>query len=184
LSDIPCPHCGVPNPAGSAFCESCGKALPVASAGPTVAGTTATTTAGRRFVGDGLKKSMNKAFVALLVVAILQTIFGPVVLMAQKSKMERENPGETIVIEPWAYAVIFGIAGLFWVLTFWARRSPLPAAITGLVAFITLHLIEAAADPASLARGFIMKIFVIAMLVSAIRAGIEYRKLQAAAVEA
>jgi hypothetical protein len=29
-----------------------------------------------------------------------------------------------------------------------------------------------------------MKIFVIAMLVSAIRAGIEYRKLQAAAVEA
>lgn len=178
MSDLLCPHCGVSNPAGSAFCEACGKALPTTSTGPTVATAGSMTSAGRQLVGDDLRKTMKKAFTALMIVAVLQTFFGPVLLMVQKSKMERENPDMVYTIEPWAYAVVFGIALLFWVLALWARRNPLPAAITGLVVFVTLHVIEAVADPTSIVKGFLMKIIVVVMLVAAIKAGIQHRKLE------
>lgn len=180
MADSACPHCGASNPDGSAFCESCGKALPVRSAGgPALAKPGSATTAGRELLGDDYRKVMKRAFVALLVVAILQTLFGPVALFAQKAQMEKQNPGMVFEIRPWSYAMIFGIAIVFWVLAFWARKSPLPAAITGLVVFITVHALDAIADPTTLARGFIVKIIVIVTLASAIKAGIEYRKLQA-----
>src|SRR5260221_3566506 len=79
-----CPHCGAENPLGSTFCASCGKALPaMASGGPRVvtAGTSGASSTGRQLLGDELKKKMRKASGALLAVAILQTIFGPVMLM-------------------------------------------------------------------------------------------------------
>ena len=183
LADVACPHCGALNPDGSAFCESCGKALPT-QPGVTLgyAGKPGfTTTSGRALLGEDYKKVMRRAFGALLVVAILQTLFGPVALYLQKSQMEKQNPGMVYEIQPWAYAMIFGIAVVFWVLAFWARKSPLPAAITGLVVFITVHALDAIADPTTLARGFVMKIIVIVTLASAIKAGIEYRKLQAEA---
>ncbi len=123
---------------------------------------------------------MKKAFIALLIVAILQTLGGPVMLMVEKSKLETANPGMTYQIQPYMYVIVFGIAALFWGLAIWARRNPLPAAIVGLVTFITLHAIEAVADPTSIIRGIIMKVLVIGMLVSAIKAGIEFRKLKEA----
>ena len=73
---------------------------------------------------------------------------------------------------------VFGIAAVFFALYFWARKQPLPASIVGLILFITVHLLDAIADPAALARGLIMKIIIIAILVNAIQAGVKYRQLQ------
>ena len=50
--------------------------------------------------------------------------------------------------------------------------------VTGLVVFVTLHLVEAVMDPTSIIRGILIKIIVIVLLVSAIQAGIKYRRLQ------
>lgn len=179
---VTCPHCRAHYAAGAAFCESCGKALPSAVAsGPRVVSADAMsqTAAGQRIVGDELVKPQKKGATALLWVAILQTLVGPVMLLAQKAKMERENPGTTFQILPVAWVTIFGIAIAFWALYFWARRSPLPAAIVGLVLFITLHVIDAIADPAQLATGWLLKIIVIVALAKAIEAGMKHKRLLA-----
>lgn len=169
------------NPAGAAFCESCGKALPTTNTGPRVlgAGDMPVTRAGGALVGEELQKQMKRASIALLIVAILQTLMGPVLLMVEKTKQEKANPGMVYEVSPLGYAIVFGIAAIFWALFFWARKAPLPAAITGLVVFISLHLVDAVMDPTQLARGICMKIFVIVALVQAIQAALKYRQLQA-----
>jgi hypothetical protein len=181
METVICPHCGEATASDSAFCEACGKAVPSARpAGPRVVDdrSLATTGAGRALVGEQLHQSMKRASTALLVVAVLQTIFGPIMLMIQKRQMEEAaGPGAQVEIEPVAYVIVFGIAAVFWALYFWARRNPLPAAIVGLVLFLTLHLIDAIADPTTLARGWLMKILIVAMLCQAISAGVKYRRL-------
>ena len=85
--------------------------------------------------------------------------------------------GYNIIITAVLLITLFGIAALFYGLYFWARRNPLPAAIVGLTLFVTLHLIDAIADPTQLARGIIMKVIIVAMLVQAIQAGVKYKRL-------
>ena len=67
---------------------------------------------------------------------------------------------------------------VFFALYFWARKQPLPASIVGLLVYVTMHLLDAIADPTAIARGIIMKIIIIAILVNAIQAGVKYRQLQ------
>jgi hypothetical protein len=178
-----CPHCGAGNAIGSTFCGSCGKALPaVVPGGPRVvtAGTSGATSTGRELLADELKKKMRKASGALLAVAILQTIFGPVMLMMAKADAERQaGAGAVFEIKPVAYAIVFGIAAAFFALFVWSRFQPFAAAIVGLVLFISIWLMDIIADPTMIAKGILVKIIVIAVLVKAIQAGSEYRKLQA-----
>lgn len=181
-ADAPCPHCGELNPAGAAFCESCGKALPAAATtGPRVvsAGTAGATAAGHQLLEEDLRKQMKKASTALLVVAILQAIFGPVALMIMKRQAEQEaGPGVVLEIQPFMYVIVFGLAGAFFALWLWSRVNPFAAAIVGLVLFVSLHLLDAVADPSSIMRGILVKIIVVVVLVKAIQAGAEHRKLK------
>jgi hypothetical protein len=181
-TNVSCPHCGASNPAGAAFCESCGKALPTMGAtGPRVVSSDAApaTSVARGLLEDDLKKQMKKASTALLIVAILQAVFGPVALMLMKSKAEQEaGPGAVMEIEPIMYVIVFGLAIAFFALWLWSRVNPFAAAIVGLVLFVSVHLLDAVADPTQLARGILVKIIVIAMLVQAIKAGLQYRKLR------
>jgi hypothetical protein len=174
-----CPHCGAANPSGAAFCESCGKALPGAVSTPRViTGTVQPMTgAGRSLVADDLHRTTKKAATALMWVAILQTFLGPVALYLQISRLERENPGMQYEIQPFAWATVLGIAAVFWGLFLWARRNPLPAAIVGLIVFISIHALDAVLDPRTLAHGIFMKIIVIAVLSRAISAGVKHRRL-------
>ncbi|MGC4033382.1 MAG: zinc ribbon domain-containing protein [Tepidisphaeraceae bacterium] len=177
MSSLSCPHCNSLYSAGSYYCEGCGKALPSKQSSPVVA-YAPRTSAGQNLLSEDLKKTMRKAFTALIIVAVLQTLAGPVLLFAEKARMEREHPEMVYTVTPTGYAIVFGIAGIFYALAIWSRWSPLPAAIAGLVVFCTLHLIEAASDPTSLAKGIILKVIIIAMLASAIKAGIQFRKIQ------
>jgi hypothetical protein len=174
-----CPHCSAGNPAEATFCGSCGKALPTLHAsGPqlVMGDMPASSGAGNKLLGDELARTTKKAATALMWVAILQTIFGPIALMAAKAKMERES-GMVFELQPIAYVIIFSVAAAFWGLFFWARKSPLPAAIVGLVLFITLHVVDAVADPATLLQGWIVKIIVVVVLSKAISAGLQHRRL-------
>jgi Kef-type K+ transport system membrane component KefB len=174
-SSTMCPHCGAANQNASAFCESCGKALPsLAQTGPRLVtdASMPATAAGLQLVGDELHKNVKKAKNALLTVAIIQTIFGLILFAAAKASAARGQG-----LPPILYITVFGIGVIFFGLYLWARRSPLPAAIVGLTLFVTMHLIDGIVDPTQLARGVIMKVFIVAMLVQAIQAGVKHKRL-------
>ena len=175
IGQIACPHCGAMNPSTGAFCESCGKALP--SALPTspriVSGAGfAGTAIGRGLQSEELHKQAKKAAGALLAVAVIQVAFGAVVIFLVLPKNVPTNVRNELMFR------IFGIGAVFFALYFWARKQPLPAAIVGLVLFVTLHVLEAITNPAAIVQGIIMKIIIIAILVSAIQAGVKYRQIQ------
>ena len=172
-----CPHCNELNPAGASFCGSCGKAMPVLGAsGPTVLSgdALAGSGAGQQLQSQELAKKTRSAAGALLAVAIIQTLVGLLMFFVVKAQVANDP---TLEIDPVFFIVLGGVAAIFWGLWFWARKNPLPAAIVGLVLFLTLWFVDILVDPTQIARGIIVKIIVIAVLVKAIKAGAQHRKL-------
>jgi heme A synthase len=171
-----CPHCGTANPPGAAFCASCGKAVPpavtsrprvVSHASAELAGTGV----GQVVQAEQLRKQANRAATALLWVAILQAVFGAIVVASLPADLDSSERSIVMVM-------VFGVAAIFLALYVWARKQPLPAAILGLVLFVTLHAVAALEDPKELPRGLLVKVFVIVILARAIQAGVKYRQLQ------
>lgn len=68
-----------------------------------------------------------------------------------------------------ALGVIFVILGLL------VKKFPVPVTIAGLVLFLLYQLVIIVLDPANLARGIIIKIFIIAGLIKAIGAALAYQ---------
>jgi hypothetical protein len=173
-----CPHCGAANPFGSQFCQTCGKALPDAygGGGPRVvtADSVGASTAGRELLGDQLRKKMNQASGALLAVAIIQVVFGAILIFALQDQARRAG-GE---IPPLAYVLIFGLGAAFFGLWAWSRFQPFAAAIVGLVLYVSVWVMDIVADPEMIFKGILLKLIIVAVLVKAIQAGSEYRKLQ------
>jgi hypothetical protein len=174
---ISCPHCNSENLADASFCDSCGKALPSsASAGPSVV--TAKKPMSRlatRYVADDLKRQTKKAAGALLAVAILQVIGGTFIIVMMNSNQ--------VEVPPVLYLVVYGVAVLFFGLFLWARKNPFPAAIAGLVLFVTVHGLDAVVDPKTLANGILVKIIIIAILIRAIGAGQKYNQISKSLAE-
>lgn len=191
MTAVICPHCSASNVAGSAFCESCGKALPaaIASSPRILSGASlAVTGVGQKLQSDELRKQLNKASGALLTVAILQTAFGALIVFA----LQNARGGGRLNMNA-IFVTIFGVAALFWALWIWSRFNPLPAAIVGLVVYVTLwlldivmYVVQASNVPANAGpvasggplNGIFMKIIIIAILSRAIGAGVKYRNLQ------
>jgi len=184
-----CPHCGDENSAGAQFCGSCGKAMPIqSSGGPRVVkgAAFATTTAGQKLQSDELAKTAKKASGALLAVAIIQTV-----IVAALLGLANVNHRLDVMLRNPAVLGLGGCAFVFWVLFFWARKQPLPAAIVGLVLYLTLVAInvvtsvsQMSADGGRGTRGGFggigigwLDIVIIAVLAKAITAGSQYRKL-------
>ncbi|MCB9853498.1 MAG: zinc ribbon domain-containing protein [Phycisphaerales bacterium] len=174
-----CPHCNSENAEGASYCRSCGKALPnPASTGPRIIEPSgfATTAAGSRAQTAELQAQIKKASGALLAVAIIQWAVGALLyfLRDQFAEIQQIDPdGMNIVL---AAVAIIGI--VFFGLYLWSRKSPFPAAVVGLVVFVTLHLVEALIDPTTLYKGLLVKIIIIAILVGAVRAGVRYRAIK------
>jgi hypothetical protein len=114
-----------------------------------------------------LKKVTKQSFNALLAVGILQLISGVVIYFVM-----RDAQGGLL-----AAAITGGVSVIFFGLAFWARSSPLPAAIVGLSVYGSLLLLDVIFDPTSLARGILLKFIIIAALVQAIRAGVKHKQL-------
>jgi hypothetical protein len=73
-------------------------------------------------------------------------------------------------------AVVLGTLGaVFLGLWWWAQSNPFAAALTALLLFVTVMLVNAMVDPASLLRGIIVKIAVVVALFSAVSAGYRER---------
>ena len=162
-----CPHCqSDENTFDAKFCISCGKAIESLSTEPQIVDSKnlSSSQVGQTIQKTELEKTIKKSSSALLAVAIIQLVFGLFICAIASFP-----PAVTIAV--------LAIAFIFFALWFWSKKSPFPAAVAGLVIFITLHAIEAIADPTAIARGIIMKIIIISLLAKAVKAGVTYKKL-------
>jgi uncharacterized membrane protein len=177
-----CPHCRHEDPAAGAFCAACGLALPTAI--PTVprvvsSNELAATGVGQVLQEEELRRQAKKAEIALLGVAVIQTVVGGVALFASAQK-----PGQSAMI-----ALTFGsltVAAIFWGLFSWSQSHPLPAAIVGLVVYGTLlglsivfsltHFKQGMPGKSGLGVGWVDAV-VIGALIRAIYAGTRYRRV-------
>lgn len=172
-----CPHCQLEVSEQALFCEQCGKAVRVEPGYPRFVDVTkefATSAAGQTLQAAELLKQAKAAFGALLGVAIL-TLLGALVIYAigqDGPKAAREEMAAAALVTATLSALFFGLA-------FWARRQPLPAAVTGLTIYVTLQVIAAVLNPATLPQGFVLKVIIILVLARAVKAGAMHRKLAA-----
>jgi hypothetical protein len=176
---ITCPHCAAPNADGAAFCASCGKALPVQGTTPRVIEAQsglASSHVGQSLQAEELRKLTRRAFTALIVVAVMQFLgAGLFLVVAQTAPKAKVSQPKLMMVAGIMSAIGVG----FIILAIWARKNPLPAAITGFVILVTLWVMDMIADPMTLLQGIILKIVIVAMLIRAIQAGLQYRKLDA-----
>jgi hypothetical protein len=172
-----CPHCTAPITSGSNFCTGCGKAVQSApSTGPRIVGDNdiATSTAGSSLMIDELKKQMRKASTALFAVGIIQAIGAAIFTAIASSQTPASTTGVMVILG--------GISAAFLGLGFWARKSPLPASIVGLVVYVSMLTLDGIAGAASghpevIFQGIILKAIIIGCLVQAVRAGTKFRAL-------
>jgi hypothetical protein len=76
------------------------------------------------------------------------------------------------------YGVSFALCAIHVGLWWWAKTAPFPAAVVALVLFITVQLINLAAEPSSFYKGIVIKILFLVALVRAVQAGLEANRLR------
>jgi hypothetical protein len=120
------------------FCESCGKALPVnLPAGPSIQPiqTEAFTWAGRALQAKEFLRQAHYNCLVLLVLAILQALAGGCILAGSIALPNVNHQSASSA----ANAVsVFVLSAVFVGLYLWSRRSPLAAALIGLVIYATV----------------------------------------------
>lgn len=65
-------------------------------------------------------------------------------------------------------------------LYFWSKRSPFPAMVTGLCVYLSVIVLNAVFDPATLAQGLLIKALFIGAMISGIKAALAERNAQRA----
>ena len=185
---IKCASCGTVAKSYDRFCAKCGQAMPTAE-------------------DHKNKKHLKSATGAIKVLAGLFLFFGVVMFFVTKGqadtaivglKLESMDPtalyttpinGRQYTVgelrkqlewEPWGIlAVNFILAAIMIGLSFWARRSPLPAVLIATATYAVVIVANAIVDPATIGQGMIMKIIVIGLLVKGIRAALALRAANA-----
>jgi hypothetical protein len=69
------------------------------------------------------------------------------------------------------------LAAAFIALAFWARKAPLPAAVTGLCLYLVLQLLVFLGDPTTLLKGLVFKIFFVLAMAKTISSALSERAL-------
>lgn len=136
----------------------------------------------------------------MLAVAILQVVFGLFAGMsasreaaAAHRNLQRFEPDELVELEDGttmtagelaravdrerlqAYIVPIGLGMVFLLLAWWATKAALPAIMTALALFVSVHVVMAILDPANIVRGLLIKILFIAALLRGLMAALEQR---------
>ena len=193
-----CPACGAARKNLEPFCVSCGQKL----------GLTEHEQHAQRSAGEAAAR-LEKARKWLLAVAILTLLSGVVMYFVSSSETEKQiaqfqqqvgnmpaaerdqllkervgmtydeilahDRGQVTLLLAVNLGLALAYLGLWW----WAKRNGVMATIVALLLFVTVHAINAFLDPKTLAQGVILKVALIAALVSALRAALEARRAAA-----
>jgi hypothetical protein len=119
------------------------------------------------------KKHLDTARNYLILVTVLQLAGAAVLYFALQGQPIPPDLMPRIYL---AYGIVIGAGVAFLVLALLVHKFPLPVTIIALILFITLHAIDAIADPSALMRGWLIKILVVVALVKAIQAAAAYEK--------
>lgn len=177
-----CPHCSAPNANPGKFCASCGRALPspVKVAPRVISGKAkvfAQSEAGQAMQIDELAKQAKSASQILIVLGALSCTFG--LLLTLVGLAADSNPREG---EPTPQFTIVGItllvfSAIYFSLGAWAKSSPLPATITGLVLYTSFAVVDLISAPVAATPSLVVKVIIIAALARSVSAGVKHREL-------
>jgi hypothetical protein len=174
---LACPHCAASNIDGSRFCGACGKAMSGVSAPPRVLNnnTMASTPAGQSVQLDDLQRQIKPAISTLFWLGILHACIGMFLFIFGLT--DERATGAAL-----NGFVILAIGGIFFGLSYWARKNPLPATVTALCiygTFVGLNIIVAfaAKNPSNIMLGLFVKIAIAAVLARAVSAAMKHRAL-------
>ena len=112
----------------------------------------------RHIYEQGIRKARNALFFAggiLFVGGVVMTL------------MQRDQMDETFLLINIGIEAL--ILGIFIGLGFWTKRKPYTALIAGLVIFCIIHIIAMINDQSNIYKGIIVKIAVVAALISGIK---------------
>ena len=109
------------------------------------------------------KKKINEGKIVIYILAALTFIFGVFV------GLSREDYGLMIVN--------LIICLLYLICAAWADKNPFGAILTSFVIYLTLQVVEAFVDPASLFQGIILKVVFIGVFIKGIRSATEAQRL-------
>lgn len=184
---LQCPVCSKPVIPNDRYCASCGVELPSAEHYARV-------------------KRVTDATGAIRLLAFLFMISGVILFFATRSQADEaltklasmsadsvipENAAgasytvaqlrEQLAWAPWGVLIVNTIlAAVMAMLAVWGKRSPLAAVLVACGTYAVVIVLSAITDPASMAQGLYMKIFIIAVLVKGIRSSLELRTLKQA----
>jgi len=141
-----CYHCKKPNLQETAvYCDNCG--FPQRGTELEQRKFIAKFNADKRFQ-DQLQHSINKARNILYILAGLNALFGIVLGVLMKFDIP------TLIVCIVSALIYLGLG-------IWSRSKPFPAIVTGLIFYITLIIISAIVDPATIIQGIIWKVLII-----------------------
>jgi hypothetical protein len=115
---------------------------------------------------------MKNARTILLVLGTLQLVLGTCLFIGFRNVT---GPDADLSVAGIAVAIV---GFIFVALGVWATKAPFPAALTGLIIFLTLTVADAVANPLTLVQGLVVKVIVIAVLAKAVSAGLQHRQLR------
>lgn len=198
-----CPQCGAALEPSENFCAQCGNKLRTTPEDLKAMRARARLSAERGRASATMRKGRGW----ILAVSILTLIGGIAMYFLAKSKVEkdlRDAEGQLSHLTPeerdevvrqntgmtWQQVVAHdrgmvtqllvvntALAVIYFGLWIWAKRNVFAAALTALLIFITVVVVSALLEPASLLQGILIKILVVIGLSSAVSAGYRARKL-------
>lgn len=194
---VPCEECTGKLRFGDDFCPQCGAAVPKAVK-RALRNRLDASDPSARAKSEQLKKSSDM----LLVLAVLFVIGGAAMyalalgttekaladLASLPSTQQLTIEGKVYTVEALralierepvqAFALNALLAAIMVGLYFWSRRAALPALVTALAIFVTVHVVSAVLDPSTIAMGIFVKVFAVVVFVRGIRAALEARQLE------
>ena len=157
-SSVTCENCRAENASDKKFCSQCRYPI---------AGTDEEkkefrkTIATNKILLESTEESIHKARNIIFILAFFSFVVGLIAFFAQEDA---------------ATAVVYGfICILYLGLAAWCSKNPFGAILTAFMVYITLQLVSAFVDPASLFSGILWKIIFIGAFIRGIRSASEAR---------
>ena len=156
--DVSCENCSTKNPGEKKFCSHC--SFPIAGDDEEKQRFRLLVSSRKRLLSDANDK-IKSAKTAIYILAGVFFVFGGIAGLAN-------DDIPTLIVN-------LSLCILFLIFAAWSTTNPFGAILTAFLVYLTVQVTNAFVDPATIASGFIIKIFVIVAFVKGIRSAQEGR---------